>query len=330
MTKISAEHLSRMACIYIRQSTADQVQNNLESQRRQYALAEHARVLGWKDITVIDDDLGISGSGTRRPGFERLLRALCEGVVGAVFSIEASRLARNGRDWHTLLEFCSVVGALLIDADGVYDPAEINDRLLLGMKGTISEMELATFRQRAHAALAQKAMRGELFRRVPISYVRTSDDRVEKDPDERIRASIEILFRKFTELGSVRQLYFWLCNQQIKVPVIASAGSPLPIVWKPPRYHSLLSLLRNPLYAGVYAYGQSKTTIRIEDGRKRAVRSKRPRQEDWTVLIQDHHEGYISCASFKSEPPSRLDITGLSVGNHGEQRQVAIMVQEQE
>src|SRR2546422_10259761 len=146
MNKISAEHLSRHACVYIRQSTADQVQNNLESQRRQYALVERARALGWQDIVVIDDDLGMSGAGTRRPGFERLLRALCEGGVGAVFSIEASRLARNGRDWHTLLEFCSIVGALLIDADGTYDPAEINDRLLLGMKGTISEMELASFR----------------------------------------------------------------------------------------------------------------------------------------------------------------------------------------
>jgi excisionase family DNA binding protein len=300
MTKISADHLSRMACIYIRQSTPDQVQNNLESQRRQYALAERARDLGWEDITVIDDDLGISGSGTRRPGFERLLRALCEGVVGAVFSIEASRLARNGRDWHTLLEFCSVVGALLIDADGVYNPAEINDRLLLGMKGTISEMELASFRQRAHAALAQKALRGELFRRVPIGYIRTPDDRVEKDPDERIRASIELLFRKFTELASVRQLYSWFFDQQLKVPVQSGAGNPLPVAWNLPRYHSLLSLLKNPMYAGAYAYGQSKTTIRIENGRKRTARSKRPRQEDWTVLIQDHHEGYISWAEYQS------------------------------
>src|SRR2546426_12648655 len=129
MNKISAEHLSRRACIYIRQSTADQVQNNLESQRRQYALVERAEALGWKDIEVIDDDLGVSGSGTHRPGFERLLRALCEGVVGAVFSIEASRLARNGRDWHTLLEFCSIVGALLIDAEAVYRSEEHTSEL---------------------------------------------------------------------------------------------------------------------------------------------------------------------------------------------------------
>ena len=145
MNKITADHLARRACVYIRQSTPGQVQHNLESQRRQYGLVDRARALGWQDIDVIDDDLGISGSGTLRHGFERLLRALCDGQVGAVFSIEASRLARNGRDWHTLLEFCSIVGALLIDAEAVYDPRLTNDRLLLGMKGTISEMEVASF-----------------------------------------------------------------------------------------------------------------------------------------------------------------------------------------
>src|SRR5258705_4232339 len=165
MNKITADHLARRACVYVRQSTPNQVRHNLESQRRQYALVDRARALGWQDIDVIDDDLGISGSGTHRPGFERLLRALCNGQVGAVFCIEASRLARNGRDWHTLLEFCSVVGALLIDTDGVYDPRP-NDRLLLGMKGQISEMELANFRARAQGALAQKAKRGELIQRV--------------------------------------------------------------------------------------------------------------------------------------------------------------------
>jgi DNA invertase Pin-like site-specific DNA recombinase len=179
MNKITAEHLARRACVYIRQSTPDQVQNNLESQRRQYALAERARVLGWDDVEVIDEDLGKSGSGTPRVGFERLLSGLCDGQVGAVLSIEASRLARNGRDWHTLLEFCSVVGALLIDAEGIYDPRHINDRLLLGMKGTISEMELASFRQRAQAALEQKAQRGELFhRRLHWSSVNSRNLRV--------------------------------------------------------------------------------------------------------------------------------------------------------
>src|SRR5580765_5033869 len=173
MNKITAEHLSRRACVYVRQSTPDQVHNNLESQRRQYALVDRARQLGWERVEVIDDDLGRSGSGTTRPGFERLLAMLCDGAVGAVLSIEASRLARNGRDWHTLLEFCSVVGALLIDADGIYDPRDPNDRLLLGMKGQISEMELANFRARAQAALAQKAARGELIQRVAVGFIRT-------------------------------------------------------------------------------------------------------------------------------------------------------------
>ena len=196
MSKITAEHLARRACVYIRQSTPDQVQNNLESQRRPYALVERARELGWQEVDVIDEDLGRSGSGTLRPGFERLLGLLCDGRIGAVLSIDASRLARNGRDWHTLLEFCSVVGALLIDAEGVYDPAQAHDRLLLGMKGTISEMEINSFRQRAQGAIEQKAKRGELFRRVPIGYVRGPNDRIEKEADERVRAAIDLVCSK--------------------------------------------------------------------------------------------------------------------------------------
>ncbi|MGB7988673.1 MAG: recombinase family protein [Candidatus Methylophosphatis roskildensis] len=300
MNKISAEHLARRACVYIRQSTPEQVHHNLESQRRQYALTERARALGWEEVEVIDEDLGCSGSGTHRRGFERLLGLLCDGQVGAVFSIEASRLARNGRDWHTLLEFCSLVGALLIDADGVYDPAHINDRLLLGMKGTISEMELASFRQRAQAAMAQKAKRGELYNQVPIGYVRTPDDRVEKEADQRVCAALDLVFRKFAELASVRQLYFWLQQQQIKLPAINGAGAARHIVWKQPRYHVLLSLLKNPIYAGTYAYGRSKTIVRIEHGRKRISRTRQLPCEDWAVLIPDHHEGYISWAVYQS------------------------------
>ena len=265
MNKISADHLARKACVYIRQSTPEQVHNNLESKRGQYALADRARQLrmdrrrghrrrSWR----------IRGLVLTVPGFERLLALLCDGKVGAVFSVEASRLARNGRDWHTLLEFCSVVGALLIDADGIYDPTQINDRLLLGMKGTISEMELATFRQRAQAALEQKAKRGELFRRVAVGYVRTADDRLEKDPDERVRAAIDLAFRKFAELGSARQLYFWLCQQQMQLPAVGGSVSAHQIVWKQPRYHALLSLLKNPVYAGAYAYGRSKASVHIE------------------------------------------------------------------
>ncbi len=186
MSKITPEHLSRQAVVYIRQSTADQVANNLESQRRQYGLADRARQLGWGDVAVIDDDLGRSGGGVARPGFKKLLAAICEGRVGVVVSIEASRLARNGRDWHTLLEFCGLVGTLILDEDGVYDPRHPNDRLLLGMKGTMSEMELSVLRQRSLEALKQKARRGELFMTVAIGYVRIGNNRIEKDPDRRI------------------------------------------------------------------------------------------------------------------------------------------------
>jgi DNA invertase Pin-like site-specific DNA recombinase len=299
MSKITTEHLARRACVYIRQSTPDQVRRNLESQRRQYALVDRAHALGWHDVDVIDDDLGISGSGTRRPGFARLLRALCEGQVGAVLSIEASRLARNGRDWHTLLEFCSVVGALLIDTDAVYDPRLTNDRLLLGMKGTISEMEVASFRERAQAALRQKAQRGALVQRVSIGYVKTLDDRLDKDPDARVRAAIELIFRKFAELSSVRQVYFWLDQQQISLPVARGSARARELVWQPARYHAVLSVLTNPVYAGAYTYGRRKTLTRLEAGEK-IVRQVRRRRDEWPVLIRDHHESYIPWDIYES------------------------------
>src|SRR6516164_2390605 len=187
MTKITAEHLARSAIVYVRQSTTHQVVNNLESQRRQYGLVERGHQLGWSDVQVIDDDLGRSGGGIARPGFEKLLAAICEGRVGAVLSIEASRLARNGRDWHTLLEFCGLVGTLIVDEDGVYNPASPNDRLLRGMKGTMSEMELSVFRQRSIEAMKQKARRGELIRTVAIGYVKAGGDRIDKDPDRRVQ-----------------------------------------------------------------------------------------------------------------------------------------------
>jgi len=300
MNKISADHLVRRACVYVRQSTPDQVQHNLESQRRQYGLVDRARALGWQDIDVIDDDLGISGSGTRRPGFERLLRSLCDGRVGAVFSVEASRLARNGRDWHTLLEFCSVVGALLIDAEAVYDPRITNDRLLLGMKGTISEMEVASFRERAQAAILQKAHRGALVRRVPIGYVKGSDDRIEKDPDARVGSTIDLIFGKFAELGSVRQVYFWLDRQRIQLPVASGPEEAREIVWQAARYHAVLSVLKNPVYAGAYAYGRSKTIVGLEAGQKRVRRQVQRRREDWAVLILDHHQSYIDWDVYQS------------------------------
>lgn len=300
MSKITSEHLRRQAVVYVRQSTFDQVQNNLESQRRQYALAERARALGWQEVAVIDDDLGRSGGGVHRPGFERLLAALCEGNVGAVFCIEASRLARNGRDWHTLLEFCRLVDALILDEDGIYDARQTNDRLLLGMKGTLSEMELSTLRQRSVEALMQKARRGELFMTVAIGYVRAPNDRVEMDPDRRIRKAIELVFRKFRQFGSVRQVLLWLRQERIELPAIVYGATGRAVIWKLPIYNVVRHILSNPIYAGAYAFGRTKTVTRIEQGRKHSVGGLRVPQEQWQVLIIQHHECYIDWDEYEA------------------------------
>ena len=300
MSKITADHLKRQAVVYVRQSTLDQVQHNLESQRRQYGLADRARVLGWQEVTVIDDDLGRSGGGVHRPGFERLLAVLCEGNVGAVLCIEASRLARNGRDWHTLLEFCRLVDALIIDEDGIYDARQANDRLLLGMKGTLSEMELSTLRQRSVEALMQKARRGELLMTVAVGYVRVANDRIEMDPDRRIRKAIELVFRKFRRFGSVRQVLLWLRQERIELPAIVYGAEGRAVRWKLPVYNVLHHILTNPIYGGAYVFGRTKTVTRIAQGRKHSVAGVRVPQEQWQVLIPDHHEGYIAWDEYQA------------------------------
>jgi len=246
MTKITSDHLARSALVYVRQSTADQVLNHHESRRRQYALVERARALGWAAVEVIDDDLGRSGSGIARPGFEKLLAAICQGRVGAVVSIEASRLARNGRDWHTLLEFCGLVGTLILDEDGVYDPRHPNDRLLLGMKGTMSEMELSLFRQRSLEALKQKARRGELFLTVAVGYLKVTHDRIEKDPDRRVQEAIALVFAKFAELQTVRQVLLWMRQERLPLPAVGYGLEGRSVTWKLPG-HSSVSRLRRTL-----------------------------------------------------------------------------------
>ena len=294
MSKITAVHVSRAAYVYVRQSTQDQVVHNLESRRRQYSLQEKAQGFGWTDIEVIDDDLGVSASGTaERPGFERLLTRVCEGTVGAVFAVEASRLARNGREWHTLLELCGFMQTLIIDHDGIYDPKHANDRLLLGMKGTISEMELSVMRQRSEEALKQKAARGELFTSVAVGYAKT-DDRLEKDPDLRVQSAIGLVFAKFREVGSVRQVLMWFRGEEMALPSVSYDSGVRTMRWKLPVYNTVLSLLTNPIYAGAYAHGRTYTKTKIQDGRKRKVAGHRRPREDWSVLLVDHHEGYIS------------------------------------
>lgn len=314
MSKISPEHLALSAYVYVRQSTADQLRNNHESRRRQYALAERARALGWEDVVVIDDDLGISGSGVARPGFERLLAAICGGKVGAVVSIEASRLARNGRDWHTLLEFCALVGSVIVDEDGVYDPRSINDRLLLGMKGTMSEMELSLLRQRSVEALKLKAARGDLHTTVPIGYVRTEGNRVELDPDLRIREAISSVFTRFTQAGSVRQVLLWFRQEHIELPAVVYDDGHRSVVWRLPTYPSVLKVLTNPIYGGAYVYGRTETRVRIEAGRKHLVRGHRRERERWQVLIQEHHDGYIDWPTYEHNQRVIADNTNMRGG----------------
>lgn len=313
MNKITAEHLQRSACVYIRQSTPDQLLHNVESQRRQYALAGRAKQLGWMAVDIIDDDLGRSGGGIARPGFERLLAAICDARVGAVLAIEASRLARNGRDWHTLIEFCGLVGTIIIDEDGIYDPRHPNDRLLLGMKGTMSELELSLFRQRSQAALRQKARRGALVLGVAAGYVKAGRDRIEKNPDVRVQEAIGLVFEKFAQLKSARQVHIWLRDEGIELPVKSRKGEAHGIVWRLPAYNIVHGILTNPIYAGAYAFGRTTSQISVVEGRKRVRRGICKPMADWDVLIKDHHAGYIAWEEFEGNLKAiASNATGMS------------------
>jgi DNA invertase Pin-like site-specific DNA recombinase len=298
--KLTAERLDRGAMVYIRQSTPGQVLHHQEGRRRQYALEEHARQLGFQRIAVIDEDLGRSGSGlVERSGFEQLLGAVCAGAVGAVFCIEASRLARNGREWHHLIELCGMTGTVIVDPDGIYDPTLMNDRLLLGLKGTMSEFELNLLRQRSAEAIRQKAQRGELQFSLPVGYVWTAEGRIEKEPDLRVQQALSLMFSKMTELGSVRQVLLWFRREGIPLPMRSQDQPGGRTVWGPAVYSALLRLLANPIYGGAYAFGKTKARTSMVEGRARkTVGHKKPRSE-WTVLIPDHHAGYISWEQYE-------------------------------
>ena len=299
--KIRPEHLARSAIVYVRQSTLDQVRHHQESRRRQYDLAEHARALGWREVVVIDDDLGKSGAtAADRVGFQRLVTEVSLGRVGAVVSLEVSRLARNNRDWYQLLDLCGLLNTLIIDAEGIYDPRQLNDRLLLGLKGTMSEAELGWLRQRAHEARAAKARRGELIISLPVGYVQTRDGRLEKHPDQRVQVALALVVQKFGELGSARQVLLWMHQEQITLPVLQRDpvwGDRLN--WRLPHYNSILNLLQNPLYAGAYAFGRTETRTRVIAGVPHKSRGHHRPREDWFVLLRDHHEGYISWDAYE-------------------------------
>jgi len=299
-TKITPDHLCRAAVVYVRQSTMTQVTGNLESQRRQYDLAGAAATTGFASVSVIDDDLGRSGSGSmERPGFERLVAQVCSGNVGAVYCIEASRLARNGRDWHHLIDLCALAGTLVIDPDGAYDPRLVNDRLLLGLKGTMSEYELSLMRQRGIAARDSKAGRGELRFMLPPGFCWSEAGKIEIDPDEHVAETIRLVFAKFRELGSGRQVFLWLRSADIKMPVVLRNVDVCKLAWKAPAYHSVMQILHNPLYAGAYAFGRRAQRTRIVDGRARKATGVRKPRDEWSVLLRDNHQGYISWREYE-------------------------------
>lgn len=305
--KIESHHLERGAYVYVRQSTPHQVRNHLEGKERQYALAERAKQLGFATVVVIDEDLGRSGSGTQeRPGFGRLLASVCQGLAGAVFALEASRLARNNRDWHHLVDLCALTETLLIDSDGVYDPRLLNDRLVLGLKGTMSEFELGLLRQRAREAFEQKVKRGFALWEVPVGFVRSEEGRIEKTPDRQVQQAITSVFQKFQQLGSARQATIWFREEQIPLPLAKPGTGGREVIWALPTSGRIRQMLKNPCYAGAFAYGKTAPRTVIEEGRARQrSRYKKP-QNEWTVLLVDHHSGYISWEDY-SENQRRLE-----------------------
>ena len=294
-SKIKTEHLLRDAYIYIRQSSMTQVKEHQESQRVQYRLAERAVAFGWPEPVIMDTDLGRSGSGSSlRPGFEQLLAAICAKSVGAVFCAETSRLARNNREWSQLTDFCAIVHTLLIDLDGIYDPSNVSDRVYLGMKGTMSEYELGIFRQRAQHALEEKAQRGELYFSLPAGYILTPDNRCEMDPNQRVKDAFELIFKMFQQLGSANSLVQWLRSENIELPCKNPSSRKNGITWKLPTNSTVSKILKNPIYAGAYAYGRTETRIRIVDEQPIKSKGHELPMDRWKVLHKDHHQAYIT------------------------------------
>jgi DNA invertase Pin-like site-specific DNA recombinase len=302
--KIQGWHQDRLAVVYVRQSSRQQVTDHGESTRLQYGLAERAVALGWaaSRVMVIDEDLGRSAANAaERPGFARLAAEITMGHVGLVLGLEMSRLARAGRDWHQLTGLCSLAGALLADADGVYDPNWYNDRLLLGLKGTMTELELHLIRQRMASGRLAKAGRGELAVPLPAGYVRRPSGEAAFDPDEQVQAVVRLVFSVFGQLGTVHAVLRFLVEHQVQIGMRERSGPGKgEVVWRAPHQQGLINMLRNPAYAGIYAYGRSRTDpSRRLPGHEHSGRVRRPGSGQWLVRIDGALPAYISAGQYE-------------------------------
>ena len=299
--KIKSTHLQRSAYVYVRQSTATQVQHNRESTRRQYKLVDRATHLGWpkERIKVIDEDLARSGSGTaERDGFTRMTADVALGQVGLILSIEVSRVARNNADWYRLLDLCGVTDTLIGDEDGLYHAGLFNDRLLLGLKGTMAEAELHVIRARLDGGIRNKAARGELRRGLPVGFVWGEEDgEILFHPDEAVTGAIRTIFEKFAEVGSARQVWLWFRSEGLRLPLQPNGVSELR--WVTPSYTAIHHILTNPVYAGAYTYGKTRQERYVDEAGRLRKRLRRLPRSEWAVLIEDHHEGFVDWNTYE-------------------------------
>jgi DNA invertase Pin-like site-specific DNA recombinase len=297
--RITANHLKRAAIVYVRQSSLEQVRNHAESTRIQLGLRDKAITFGWRDPVTIVDDLGVSAGGfAHRAGFQHLAAEVSLGHVGIILCFEASRLSRNSKDWAQLFELCGHLNTLVADLDQIYDLALPDDRLILGVKGSVSEYELSLFRQRSQEAIVAKAKRGALTFTLPAGLSWTADGQIELHPDRRVQHAIRLVLDGLSKFGSVRQVLMWLRDENVSLPTLESER-PRAITWRLPTYRMVLSIVRSPFYGGAYAFGRRESRTRVVDGRATRTAGHDKPIGRWTSLIRDHHPGYISWEQFE-------------------------------
>jgi len=298
--KVQPYHLNKIAYLYLRQSTPQQLIDHQESLRVQLRLKDKLEELGFGDrIEVVDCDLGKSAAGyMERKGFNYIITNVCQERAGAVASWEASRLARSHFEWQNLIRFCKVSWTLVIDEGGIYDPTNLDDMAMLGIKAALSEYELNLLVKRAQAGILEKASRGELYRIVPSGYYLTADNQLELDPNERIRETIQLVFDKFDEKGSARQVLLWFLDNKVEFPKVSYQGGCRQLIWESPGYSTIYGVLTNPIYAGAYVYGRTKTRTIIRDNQLVKTSGHPVAEQDWTELQLDHHAGYINWDRF--------------------------------